>query len=84
MSEKTGIVNNILLTFFIGFVAGIAPFLFMELLPSLLNKGVSSPGPNYWAIAVTGILIGLITSIIFAKKRNRKIFSFTPWAYLQS
>src|SRR3990172_6574386 len=72
MSEKTGIVNNILLTFFIGFVADIAPFLFMELLPSLLNKGVSSPGPNYLAIAVTGILIGLITSIIFAKHFKEK------------
>lgn len=80
MSEKTDMLNSIMLTFAIGFVAGIAPFLFMDLLPNLLNQNTSSHRPNYQAISITGVLIGLITSIMFAKnfkeKEPRDIFFY--------
>ena len=72
MSEKTSILTSILLTFFIGLIAGIAPFLFMDLLPSLLSHNGVAPKPNYGAIIVTGVLIGTITAIIFSKSFKEK------------
>jgi hypothetical protein len=65
-------VRNVLLTFAIGFIAAISPFLFMQLLPALLNPGMHLDPPNYAAIALTGILIGAITSILFANQLEPK------------
>ena len=59
--------KNILWTFVIGLIAGIAPFLFMKLLPALLNPTQSLVLPNYLAILLTGVLVGATTAIIFAK-----------------
>jgi hypothetical protein len=65
-------VRNVLLTFAIGFFAAISPFLFMQLLPALLNPGMHLDPPNYLAIVLTGILIGAITSILFANQFEKK------------
>jgi hypothetical protein len=65
-------VRHVLLTFAIGFIAAISPFLFMQLLPALLNPGMHLDPPNYLAIAMTGILIGAITSILFANQFEKK------------
>lgn len=59
--------KRVSITFAIGFVAGVSPFLFMVLLPSLLNPGQHLTEPNYLAICITGLLIGVITTILFAK-----------------
>jgi hypothetical protein len=58
---------SILATFLIGLTAGVAPFIFMWLLPAMLNPDASVVGPNYLAIVLTGVLVGAITSIVFAK-----------------
>jgi hypothetical protein len=68
MVSGQNMVRNVLLTFGIGFIAAISPFLFMQLLPALLNPGMHLDPPNYLAIALTGILIGAITSILFANQ----------------
>jgi hypothetical protein len=65
-------VRNVLLTFTIGFFAAISPFLFMQLLPVLLNPGMHLDPPHYLAIVLTGILIGAITSILFANQLEQK------------
>jgi hypothetical protein len=44
----------------------------MQLLPALLNPGMHLDPPNYLAIALTGILIGAITSILFANQVEKK------------
>jgi hypothetical protein len=59
--------KNILWTFIIGLIAGIAPFLFMQLLPALLNPTQLLMLPNCLAILLTGTLVGVTTAIIFAK-----------------
>lgn len=64
--------KNVLLAFFIGLIAGIAPFVFMKLLPVLLNPGLHLTPPNYYAIAITGILIGAITAIIFGTTDDKR------------
>jgi len=56
-----------LLTFLIGAIAGIAPFIFMQLLPVLLNPGLQINPPDYSAMIWTAVLIGAITAIIFTK-----------------
>ena len=63
---------NLLLTFLIGFVAGVSPFLFMYLIPGLLNPSQELIGCNPWCILLTGVLIGAITCILFAKKFAEK------------
>jgi hypothetical protein len=63
---------NMILAFFIGFVAGVSPFLFMYLLPGLLNPSQALIECNPWCILLTGILIGAITCIMFAKKFAEK------------
>lgn len=72
--------SAILATFAIGLTAGVAPFLFMQLLPAMLNPDVAAATPNYWAIILTGGLIGAITSIVFASKFDqtepREIFFY--------
>lgn len=70
----------IVATFFIGLTAGVAPFIFMWLLPAMLSPDATLVGPNYLAIALTGVLIGAITSIVFAKSFHttepREIFVY--------
>jgi hypothetical protein len=60
--------------------AGIAPFLFMQLLPRMLNPNLYTGAINYSPIVLTGILVGVITTIIFAKtfddKEPREIFFY--------
>lgn len=60
-------VTKLLWTFLIGLIAGMAPFLFMQLLPTLPNPTQQLVVPNYPAIILTGILVGAISAIIFAK-----------------
>ena len=72
MGSGPNMVRNVLLTFAIGFFAAISPFLFMQLLPALLNPGLHLDPPNYLAIILTGVLIGVITSILFANQFEKK------------
>jgi hypothetical protein len=65
-------IRNGFLAFAIGLIAGISPFLFMQLLPALLNPGLHLEPPNYLAIILTGALIGIITSIIFATQFEKR------------
>ncbi len=72
MGSGPNMVRNVLLTFAIGFFAAISPFLFMQLLPALLNPSLHLDPPNYLAIIFTGILIGAVTSILFANQFEKK------------
>jgi len=63
---------NIIFAFFIGFVAGVSPFLFMSLIPGLLNPSQALVECNPWCIILTGVLVGAITCIMFAKKFAEK------------
>ncbi len=69
--NPTGI-RNFLLTFGIGGIAAVAPFLFMQLLPALLNPGLHLDPPNYTAMLITGTLVGIITAIIFATQFEKR------------
>ncbi|MBI4400274.1 MAG: hypothetical protein HY581_01410 [Nitrospirae bacterium] len=62
-----GTLKNIVLTFIIGLIAGISPFLFVQWVPVLLNPSLELVRPHYGAVILTGLLLGAITSIIFAK-----------------
>jgi len=68
-------------TFAIGLIAGVAPFVFMYLLPAMLSPEVEIVSPNYWAITLVGVLIGAITSIVFTSKFDstepREIFVYS-------
>lgn len=59
-------VRNVVVTFVIGLTAGMSPFLFIQLLPALLSPTLPIGTFNPWAIIITGSLIGVITSIIYA------------------
>ena len=72
MASGPNMVRNVLLTFAIGFFAAISPFLFMQLLPALLNPSLHLNPVNYLAIILTGVLIGVITSILFANQFEKK------------
>ncbi len=72
MVSGKNVIRNVILTFTIGLIAGISPFLFMQLLPALLNPSLQMDSPNYLAILLTGVLVGTITSIIFATKFENK------------
>jgi hypothetical protein len=72
MVSNPNMVRNVFITFAIGFIAGISPFLFMQLLPALLNPSLNLDAPNYWAILLTGILVGVIISIIFATQFEKR------------
>jgi hypothetical protein len=72
MESHKYVPRNVGWTFFIGFVAGISPFLFMKLLPNMLNPGLHLDPPNYYAIGLTGALIGAITTIIFGATFDKK------------
>jgi hypothetical protein len=66
------LLRNVVATFVIGVVAGVSPFLFLQLLPELLNPSQQLVSPNYEAIASTGVLVGLICTIIFAKTFSQR------------
>lgn len=72
--------RNVIMTFIIGLIAGISPFMFMKLLPTLLNPSLQLTPPNYYAIGITGILIGFITAIMFGtideKREPHDIFLY--------
>jgi hypothetical protein len=72
MDSDLSRLRNAFLTFAIGLIAGISPFLFMQLLPSLLNPGLHLDPPNYLAILFTGALVGVITAIIFATQFEKR------------
>jgi hypothetical protein len=72
MVSSKNMIRSVFWTFIIGMIAGISPFLFMQLLPALLNPNLHLDSPNYLAILLTGLLVGIITSIIFATKFENK------------
>ena len=64
---------NIMLTFIIGLIAGVSPFLFMQLLPRMMNPSLYTDMTlSYYPLIITGFLIGAITSIIFTKSFTEK------------
>jgi hypothetical protein len=65
-------IGNFLVAFVIGAMAGVAPFVVMQILPSLLNPGTPMTSGNTWALILWGAMIGLITTIFFGKKLNAK------------
>ena len=72
MDSDLSRLRHAFLTFGIGVIAGISPFLFMQLLPALLNPGLHPEPPNYLAILLTGSLVGIITAIIFAAQFKKR------------
>lgn len=72
MSVHETKLRDILIVFIIGMTAGISPFLFMQVLPSLLNPNLSFLSTNWTPIVITGVLIGIITTIIFASEFHKK------------
>ena len=72
MVSSKNMIRSVFWTFIIGMIAGISPFLFMQLLPALLNPSLRLDSPSYLAILLTGVLVGMITSIIFATKFENK------------
>jgi hypothetical protein len=71
MSTNTWLIGQrVLLTFVIGFVAGTAPFIFVQVLPALMTRGTTIVQFSYWAILIVGILIGAIAAIIYAKTQE--------------
>jgi hypothetical protein len=72
-------------SFGIGFVAGISPFVFMQLLPLLLNQDSLTPAlgkSTVLAILIVGLLVGFISSIMLtstlldADKGPREVFLY--------
>ena len=71
---KTG---NVAMTFIIGFVAGTTPFVFMKLLPMMLHPELYAVETRHLVIMLagvimTGCIIGVITSLIFAGEFEQK------------
>jgi len=57
------------ITFFIGFVAGVAPFLCMWILPALLDPSTEMvPVRNPGVLVTFGVMVGIICAIVFEKK----------------
>jgi len=81
MTKRLVTARCAVITFLIGMIAGVAPFLFMQLLPTMLNPTLNIADPNYKAIIITGLLIGAITSIIFTtsfdKREPQDIFFYS-------
>lgn len=65
-----GTGRDAVLCFFIGAVAGAAPFLFMQVLPSLLGDGETVI--RYPPLVITALLIGSITAIVFCRQCTTK------------
>src|SRR3990172_4587251 len=74
------LIRNLVAAFFTGFVGGVAPFLSMQLLPSLLNPELSIASRDTTAIWLTGLLVGAITSIVYGKtfdtEKPREVFAY--------
>ena len=72
--------GNLLASFLTGFVAGIAPFLSMQLLPALLNPDLPTSSANTVPILLTGLLVGAVTAIVFGKtfesEKPREVFAY--------
>ena len=69
--------RNVLVTFIIGFVAGTTPFVFMKLLPMMLHPELYAAEFRQVMIMLAGVLltgciIGVITSLMFAGEFERK------------
>jgi hypothetical protein len=64
--RDTAMLVRIFVTFVTGFVAGIAPFVFMQLLPALLSPASQPLLSQYWVFIVVGVMVGAITTIIYA------------------
>ncbi len=54
-------------TFSIGAVAGVAPFLFMCIVPCLIQPDLKNPTIPTLALCLAGLLVGAITMILFVK-----------------
>lgn len=67
MTNGKTVIPDIIWSFLIGMIAGVSPFLFMQILPALLNPSLYVKPPSFWPLIVTGILVGAITAIIFSK-----------------
>lgn len=65
-------LTNVLVALLIGFLAGVSPFLFMQLLPAMLNPSQVIVPPNYTAILLTGVLIAAITAVLFSKTLHER------------
>ncbi len=77
--------KSVILCFVIGFVAGTTPFVFMKLLPMMLHPELDAgalgpPATMVAGILLTGGIIGVITSLIFAadveSKDPKEIFVY--------
>jgi hypothetical protein len=72
-TPKINIISNMIWSFLIGIIAGISPFLFMQLLPRMSSPSLYADLPyNFAPVVITGILVGAITSIIFSKSFSEK------------
>jgi hypothetical protein len=60
------------LAFGVGFIAGTAPILMMHYFPAALSPGMSQGAPPAIAILITGIVVGLITCVMFAEQIGEK------------
>jgi len=67
-----GTIRCISCSFLIGAVAGVSPFIFLGVLPALLDPSQTLAEPNYKAIAVTGLLIGAACAIMFTKAFDKR------------
>lgn len=67
MTNGKKIAADIIWSFLIGMIAGVSPFIFMQILPALLNPSLYVKPSSLWPLILTGILVGAITAIIFCK-----------------
>ena len=66
---QQGKIGLTIITFVIGFIAGIAPFLCMQILPALLDPSKEIDlGRNAGILVIFGVMIGAICAIVFEKK----------------
>jgi NAD-dependent DNA ligase len=77
MANQRYTARNVTITFIIGFFAGATPFVFMKLLPMMLHPEIYTVEPGQLAIilsgvVLTGCVIGVITSLIFAGEFDQK------------
>lgn len=65
-------MKNVLLTFAIGFIAGITPFAFTRVLPMVLRpeEFVPMPSLHFWimigGMVITGLIVGAIIALMYA------------------
>lgn len=64
-----------LLAFAVGFIAGTAPLLIMHYLPLALAPNAPTTAPPALAILITGVVVGLITSVMFSESVGQKPLS---------